>query len=113
MSASAVQLWHNAVALAGLPSTGHALSAQLSILEAIMHSDLRNHCLLEKIQPLAIQKGANTVADLLYLTFQALLPSEPSVRVEGLATFEAPVKPARTLVRHFPFYDHGASRSSQ
>ena len=62
-SASAVQLWHNAVALAkaahnqwtlmapaqralqtGLPSTGHALPAQLSVLEAIMRSDLCNHC---------------------------------------------------------------------
>ena len=93
-SASAVQLWHNAVALAkaahnqwtlmapsqralqtGLPSTGHALPAQLSVLEAIMRSDLCNHCLPEKIQSLAIQKGANTVADLLYLTFQTYLPS--------------------------------------
>ena len=67
-SASAVQLWHNAVAVAkaahqqwtsmtpsqralqtGLPSTGHALPAQLSVLEAIMRSDLCNHCLPEKI----------------------------------------------------------------
>ena len=115
-SASAVQLWHNAVALAkaahnqwtlmapsqralqtGLPSTGHALPAQLSVLEAIMRSDLCNHCLPEKIQSLAIQKGANTVADLLYLTFQTYLPSEPSARVEGLATIEAPAKPARTF----------------
>ena len=64
-SASAVQLWHNAVEVAkaahqqwtmmapsqralqtGLPSTGHALPAQLSVLEAIMRSDLCNHCLL-------------------------------------------------------------------
>ena len=115
-SASAVQLWHHAVALpkaahqqwtlmapsqralqTGLPSTGHALPAQLTVLEAIMRSDLCNHCLPEKIQSLAIQKGANTVADLLYLTFQAYLPSEPSARVEGLATIEAPVKPARTF----------------
>ena len=44
----------------GLPSTGHALPAQLTVLEAIMRSDLRNHCLLEKIQSLATQKGANT-----------------------------------------------------
>ena len=110
-SASAVQLWHNAVALAkathqqwtmmapsqralqtGLPSTGHALPALLSVLEAIMRSHLHNHSLPEKIQSLAIQKGANTVADLLYLTFH----SEPSARVEGLATNEAPVKSART-----------------
>ena len=65
--ASAVQLWHNAVALAkgahqqwtmmapsqralqtGLPSTGHVLPAQRSVLEAIMRSDLCNHCLPDK-----------------------------------------------------------------
>ena len=121
-SASAVQLWHNAVALAkaahqqwtmmapsqralqtGLPSTGHALPAQLSVLEAIMRSDLCNHCLPEKIQSLAIQKGANTVADLLYLTFQSYLPSEPTARVEGLATIEAPVKPSRTFSEALSF----------
>ena len=115
-SASAVQLWHNAVAVAkaahqqwtsmtpsqralqtGLPSTGHALPAQLSVLEAIMRSDLCNHCLPEKIQSLAVQKGAHTVSDLLYLTFQSYLPSEPIARVEGLATIEAPVKPSRTF----------------
>ena len=55
----------------GLPSTGHALLAQLTVLEAIMRSDLCNHCLPEKIQSLAMQKGANTVVDLLDLTFQA------------------------------------------
>ena len=44
-----------------------------------------------------MQQGANTVADLLYLTFQAFLPSEPSAWVEGLATIEAPVKPVRTF----------------
>ena len=33
----------------------------------------------------------------LYLTFQACLHSEPSARVEGLATIEAPVKPARAF----------------
>ena len=111
-----MQLWDNAVALAkaahnqwtlmapaqralqtGLPSTGHALPAQLSVLEAIMRSDLCNHCLPEKIQSLAIQKGPNTVADLLYLTFQSYLPSEPSARVEGLAAIEAPAKPVRTF----------------
>ena len=62
-----------------------------------MRSDLCNHCLPEKIQSLAIQKGANAVADLLYLTFQTFLPSEPSARVEGLATIEAPVKLVRTF----------------
>ena len=62
-----------------------------------LRSDLCNPCLPEKIQSLAIQKGANTVADLLYLTFQAFLPSGPSARVEGLATIEAPMKPVRTF----------------
>ena len=82
----------------GLPSTGHALPAQLSVLEAIMRSDLCNHCVPEKIQSLAVQKGAHTVSDLLYLTFPiAYLPSEPIARVEGLATIEAPVKPSRTF----------------
>ena len=78
-SASAVQLWHNAVALAkaarhqwtmmapsqralqtGLPSTGYALPAQFSVLVAIVHSDLRNHCLPDKIQSLAIQEKGPT-----------------------------------------------------
>ena len=115
-SASAVQLWHNAVPLAKaahqqwtmmassqralqtrLPSTGYALPAQLSILEAIMQSDLCNHCLPDKIQSLAIQKGANTVADLLYLTFQSYLPSEPVARIEGLE----PLRPLSNLQEHF------------
>ena len=115
-SASAVQLWRNAVAVAkaahqqwtsmapsqralqtGLPSTGHALPAQLSVLEAITRSNLCNHCLPEKIQSLAVQKGAHTVSDLLYLTFQSYLPSEPIAPVEGLATIEAPVKPSKTF----------------
>ena len=87
----------------GLPSTGHALPAQLTVLEAIMRSDLCNHCLPDKIQSLAIRKGANTVADLLYLTFQSFLPSEPIARVEGLASIEAPVKPSRTFSETLAF----------
>ena len=75
----------------------------LSVLEAIVRSDLCNHCLSDKIQSLAIQKGANTVADLLYLTFQSYLPSEPMARVEGLATIEAPVKPSRTFSEALAF----------
>ena len=35
--------------------------------------------------------------DLLYLTFQAFLISEPSSRLEGLAMIDAPVKRARTF----------------
>ena len=69
-----------------------------------MRSDLCNHCLPEKIQSLATQKGANTVADLLYLTFQSYLPSEPTARVEGLATIEAPVRPSRTFSEALSFF---------
>ena len=52
---------------------------------------------LRRSNPWLYRREANTVADLLYLTFQTYLPSEPSARVEGLATIEAPVKPARTF----------------
>ena len=115
-SASAVQLWHHAVSVAkaahaqwttmapaqralqtGLPSTGYSLPPQLSVLEATMRADLINTCLPDKVQSLALQKAAVTVADLLYLTFQTYLPSEPSARVDGLADIEAPVRPARTF----------------
>ena len=36
------------------------------------------------------------MADILFLTLQTLLPSEPSARVAGLSAIEAPVRPART-----------------
>ena len=62
-----------------------------------MRADLCNLRLPEKIQSLATQKNANTVADLLYLTFLTYLPSEPSARVDGLAEIEAAVKPARAF----------------
>ena len=81
----------------GLPSTGNSLPPQLSVLEATMRADLINQCLPvsvpERVQSLAIQKSATTVADLLYITFQTFLPSEPSARVDGLADIEAPVRP--------------------
>ena len=89
----------------GLPSTGHALLLLLSCLSLRRLCDLicAIAVLPEKIQSLAIQKGANTVADLLYLTFQSFLPSEPMARVEGLATIEAPVKPSRTFSEALAF----------
>ena len=52
----------------------HALPLQLSVLEATMRADLCNLCLPEKVQFLAMQKSANTDADLLYLTFLTFLP---------------------------------------
>ena len=48
-------------------------------------------------QSLAIQKNAATVTDLLYLTFQTYLPSEPAARVDGLTSIENVPKPARTF----------------
>ena len=68
-----------------------------------MRADLCNLCLPKKVQSLAIQKNANTVADLLYLTFLTYLPSEPSARVDGLAEIEAAVKPARIFAEALAF----------
>ena len=121
-SSSAIQLWHHAVGVAksahaqwtlmvpsqralqtGLPSTGNSLPPQLSVLEATMRADLINQCLPERVQSLAIQKSATTVADLLYITFQTFLPSEPSARVDGLADIEAPVRPSRTFAEALSF----------
>ena len=62
------------------------LPPQLSVLEATMRADLINQCPPERVQSLAIQKSAATVADLLHLTFQTFLPSEPSARIDGLET---------------------------
>ena len=87
----------------GLPSTGNSLPPQLSVLEATMRADLINQCLPERVQSLAIQKSATTVADLLFLTFQTFLPSEPSARVDGLADIEAPVRPSRTFAEALSF----------
>ena len=87
----------------GLPSTGNSLPPQLSVLEATMRADLINQCLPERVQSLAIQKSATTVADLLYITFQTFLPSEPSARVDGLADIEAPVRPSRTFAEALSF----------
>ena len=49
-----------------------------------MRADLVNTCLPDRVQSLAIEKQATTVADLLFLTFQTYLPSKPSARVDGL-----------------------------
>ena len=82
----------------GLPPTGNSLPPQLSVLEATMRADLISQCLPDRVQSPAIQKSAApTVADLLYITFQTFLLSEPSARVDGLAHIEAPVRPSRTF----------------
>ena len=44
-----------------------------------------------------MQKGALKVHELLFLTFQTFLPSEPSARVDGLNTVETPLKAARNF----------------
>ena len=87
----------------GLPSTCHVLHARGNYAIWSVQP-----LLARKVHSLAIQKGANTVADLLYLTFQSFLPSEPMARVEGLATIEAPVKPSRAFseaqaLQHFTY----------
>ena len=40
---------------------------------------------------MALQKGALKVPELLFLTFQTFLPSEPSARVDGLNAVESPL----------------------
>ena len=80
----------------GLPTTGYVLPLQLPVLEATMRAELLTQVLPGKVTSLAMQKGTTTV-DLLFMTFQTYLPSEPSARVDGLATIEAPLKPARTF----------------
>ena len=81
----------------GLPTTGYVLPLQLPVLEATMRAELLTQVLPGKVTSLATQKGTTTVLDLLFMTFQTSLPSEPSARVDGLATIEAPLKPARTF----------------
>ena len=46
---------------------------------------------------MAMQKGALKVPELLFLTFQTFLPSEPSARVDGLNTAESPLKAAKNF----------------
>ena len=55
-------------------------------------------------QSLATQKGADVVADLLYLTLQTYVPSEPIARIVGPATIEAPIKPSRTFPEALFFF---------
>ena len=94
-STSAIQLWHHAVSVAkaahqqwtmmvpaqralqtGLPSTGNSLPPQLSVLEATMRADLVNTCLPDRVQSLAIQKQATTVADVSLSSFRLISPHQ-------------------------------------
>ena len=79
------------------------LLPQLTVLEATVRADLINACLPDRVQSLALQKAAVTVADSLYLTLQTHLPSEPSARVGGLADIEALVRPARGVAEALAF----------
>ena len=81
----------------GLPTSFQALPTQVPVLEATMRAELINSVLPEKVTSIAMQKGALKVHELLFLTFQAFLPSEPSARVDGLNTVETPLKAARNF----------------
>ena len=81
----------------GLPTSFQALPTQVPVLEATMRAELINSVLPEKVTSMAMQKGALKVHELLFLTFQAFLPSEPSARVDGLNTVKTPLKAARNF----------------
>ena len=71
----------------GLPTTGQTIPLQFPPLKATMQT--------ESVITSAMQKGTTTILDLLCLTFQTHLPSEPSARVDGLTAIEAPLRAAR------------------
>ena len=81
----------------GLPTTGQTIPLQLPILEATMRVELLNNVLQERVQTTSMQKGATTVLDLLFITIQTYLPSEPSARGEGLTTVEAPLRASKNF----------------
>ena len=94
----------------GLPTSFQALPTQVPVLEATMRAELINSVLPEKVASMAMQKGALKVHELLFLTFQAFLPSEPSPRVDGLNTVETPLKAARNFAEHAPLSGPGDNR---
>ena len=81
----------------GMPTSFQALPTQVPVLEATMRAELINSVLPEKVTSMAMQKGAHKVPELLFLTFQTFLPSEPSARVDGLNTVETPLKAAKNF----------------
>ena len=84
-------------AFVGLPTTNQTLPMQTPVVEATVRAELFNSVLPDKITSIAMQKGTLTVLDLLFLTFQTFLPSEPSARVDGLNAIETPLQPARNF----------------
>ena len=77
----------------GLQTTGKSILVQLPSLEATMRAEL----LKDRVVTTAMQRGASTILDLLFITFQTYLPSEPSARVDGLTTIEAPLRTAKNF----------------
>ena len=84
----------------GLPTSFQALPSQVPVLEATMRAELINSVLPEKVTSMAkvtsvaMEKGALKAPELIFLTFQAFLPSELSARVDGLNTIETCLKAA-------------------
>ena len=83
----------------GLPASFQALPTQVPVLEATMRAELINTVLPEKVTSMAMQKGALKVPELLFLTFQTFLPSEPSARVDGLNTSRVTSQSSKELCR--------------
>ena len=81
----------------GLPTTLQTLPLQTPVLEATMRAELINSVLPERVASIVTQEGTLTVPDLLFITFQTFLPSEPGAQVDGLNTVETPLKAARTF----------------
>ena len=81
----------------GLPTTNQTLPTQTPVVEATVRAELLNSVLPDKVTSMAMQKGALTVLDLLFLTFQTFLPSEPSARVDGLNAVETPLRAAKNF----------------
>ena len=81
----------------GLTTPGQTIPLQLPMLEATMRAELLNNVLPERVQTTSMQKGATTVLDLLFITFQTYLSSEPSARVEGLTTVQAPLRASKNF----------------
>ena len=95
----------------GLPTTGQTIPLQLPILEETMRAELLNNVLPERVQTTSMKKGAATALDLLFITFQTYLPSEPSARVEGLTTVEAHLEHRKFSNRHWQHWGLWGSRS--
>ena len=83
----------NRATFLGLQTTGESVLVQLPSLEATMRAEL----LKDRVVTTAMQKGTSTILDLLFIAFKTYLPSEPSARVDGLTTIEAPLRAAKNF----------------